>query len=77
MKDKYWIIMFVFFLMYQLGGMLKNVSQLYFCQSMFPDAEGLYTIANGGALHGTLSIIGAIPTALGMVIAWPLANKIG
>ena len=77
LKDKYWIIMVVFFLMYQLGGMLKNVSQLYFCQSMFPDAEGLYTIANGGALHGTLSIIGAIPTALGMVIAWPLANKIG
>ena len=77
LKDKYWIIMIVFFLMYQLGGMLKNVSQLYFCQSMFPDAEGLYTIANGGALHGTLSIIGAIPTALGMVIAWPLANKIG
>ena len=77
LKDKYWIIMIVFFLMYQLGGMLKNVSQLYFCQSMFPDAMGNYTIDYGGALHGTLSIIGAIPTALGMVIAWPLANKIG
>lgn len=76
-KDKYWIIMIVFFLLYQLGGMLKNVSQLYFCQSMFPDANGNYTIEYGGTLHGTLSIIGAIPTALGMVIAWPLANKIG
>ncbi len=78
LKDKYWVIMIVFFLMYQLGGMLKNVSQLYYCQSLFMDpATGTYTIAYGGALHGTLSTIGAIPTALGMVIAWPLANKIG
>ena len=83
-KDKFWVIMIIFFLMYQLGGMLKNVSQLYFCQSMFADpiksAEvgyNVYTADYGGALHGTLSIVGAIPTALGMVIAWPLANKIG
>ncbi len=77
LKDKYWIIMIVFFLMYQLGGMLKNTSQLFFCQAMFPDAEGAFTTKNGGILQGTLSTIGAIPTALGMVIAWPLANKIG
>lgn len=77
LKDKYWIIMIVFFLMYQLGGMLKNTSQLFFCQAMFPDAEGAFTTANGGILQGTLSTIGAIPTALGMLIAWPLANKIG
>ena len=30
-KDKFWIIMIVFFFLYQLGGMMKNVSQLYFC----------------------------------------------
>ncbi len=78
LKDKYWIIMIVFFLMYQLGGMLKNTSQLQFCESMFLDPElGTYNSTYGGALQGTLSIVGAIPTALGMVIAWPLANKIG
>ncbi len=82
LKDKYWIIMIVFFILYQLGGMLKNTSQLQFCESMFKDpnpAAGLnpYNSTYGGALQGTLSIIGAIPTALGMVIAWPLANKIG
>ena len=77
LKDKFWVIMIIFFFMYQLGGMLKNVSQLYYCQSMFADAYGNYTIDYGGALHGTLSIVGAIPTAVGMVIAWPLANKIG
>ncbi len=76
-KDKFWIIMILFFFLYQLGGMMKNVSQLYFCQAMFPDAQGNYSVATGGTYQGTLSIIGAIPTAIGMVIAWPLSNKIG
>lgn len=75
-KDKFWWIIIVFFFLYQLGGMLKNVSQLYFCSAMFP-IDDVYSTANGGTFHGTLSIIGAIPTALGMVIAWPLSNKIG
>ena len=76
-KDKYWIIMMVFFFLYQFGGMIKNVSQNYFCTAMFPDAMGNYTVAYGGQLQGTLAIIGAIPTAVGMVIALPLANILG
>ena len=75
--DKFWIIMMVFFFCYQLGGMTKNVSQLYFCQAMFPNSDGVYTIANGGSISGLLAIIGAIPTAIGMVAAPILANKIG
>ena len=76
-KDKYWVIMMVFFFLYQFGGMIKNVSQNYFCTAMFPDAMGNYTVAYGGQLQGTLAIIGAIPTAVGMVIALPLANILG
>ncbi len=75
-SDKFWWIMMGFFFLYQLGGMLKNVSQTYYCQSWFP-IDGVYSSTNGGTFQGTLSIIGAIPTALGMVIVWPLANKIG
>ena len=75
--DKFWIIMMVFFFCYQLGGMTKNVSQLYFCTAMFPEADGGYTIANGGAISGLLAILGAIPTAVGMVAAPILANMIG
>ena len=77
LHDRYWIIIIAFFFFFQMGGMIKNVSQLYFCQAMFPDASGNYTVAYGGQLQGTLAIIGAIPTALGMFIAVPLANKIG
>ncbi len=83
-KDKYWWIIIGLFFFYQLGGMLKNSSQLYFCTIMFPGeivvdgvAKEGYSTAIGGGYHGTLSIIGAIPTALGMLLAWPLANKIG
>lgn len=76
-KDKFWIIMIVFFFLYQLGGMMKNVSQLYFCQSLFADEFGNYTTANGGFWSGQIAIYGAVPTALGMVVAWPLSNKIG
>lgn len=75
--DRFWIIMMVFFFLFQLGGMLKNVSQLYFCQALFADANGNYTIANGGSVSGFLAIIGAVPTALGMVIALPISNRIG
>ena len=75
-KDKFWWIMMGFFFLYQLGCMLKNVSQSYYCQSWFA-IDGVYSSTNGGTFQGTLSIIGAIPTALGMVIVWPLANKIG
>ncbi len=75
-KDKYWWIMIAFFFLYQLGGLLKNTSQTYYCMLMFGD-NGAFSAQYGGALQGTLSIIGAIPTAIGMVLAWPLSNKIG
>jgi len=68
-RDKFWWIMIIFFVLYQFGGMLKNVSQIVFCKAMW--------YSDYSSMHGTLSIIGAVPTALGMVIAWPLSNKIG
>ncbi len=68
-SDKLWWIMMLFFFLYQFGGLMKNTSQIYFMQAMW--------FENYGVLQGTLSTIGAIPTALGMVIAWPLSNKIG
>lgn len=77
LSDKYWWLVILLFFFYQLGGMLKNNSQMYYCQAWFTDSNGQYSIATGGTYSGTLSIIGAIPTALGMLIVWPIANKIG
>lgn len=75
-KDKFWWIMIAFFFLYQLGGMMKNVSQLYYCAANFTNT-GAYGLDIGGTFSGTIGIVGAIPTALGMVLAWPLSNKIG
>lgn len=77
LKDKYWWIIIIFFFLYQLGGMLKNCSQIYYCQSWFTLDGVTHTAAIGGTFQGTLSIIGAIPTAVGMLLVWPLANKVG
>ena len=76
-RDKFWVIIAIFFFLYQFGGMIKNVSQLYYCTAWFPDAQGNYTTVSGGEFSGILAIVGAVPTALGMVIAYPLSNKIG
>ena len=83
-KDKFWWIMILFFLLYQLGGMLKNCSQLYYCNSIWGGKDGdvISTTVKavndlGGAKSGLLAIIGAVPTALGMVVVWPLSNKLG
>lgn len=76
LKDKFWWLIIVFFFLYQLGGMMKNVSQLYYCAANFTDGTG-YGLDVGGTFSGTIGIVGAIPTALGMVLAWPLSNKIG
>lgn len=68
-KDKLRWIIIIFFFLYQLGGMLKNVSQLYFCTAQFKgiinETTGLegYSTTIGGSFSGTLAIIGAIPGA--------------
>ena len=78
-KDKFWWIMIVFFLLYQLGGMLKSCSQLYYCTSIWGAGEATIAAVNkaGGDKSGLLAIIGAVPTAAGMLIVWPLSNKLG
>lgn len=76
-KDKYWWIIMIFFFLYQLGGCLKNNSQNYFCQALFSMGSSTTeeVIKIGGEWQGTISIAGAIPTALGMLIVWPLTKK--
>ena len=78
-RDKFWWIMIAFFFLYQLGGMLKNISQLYYCNAIWGAGEATVKAVNtaGGEKSGLLAIIGAIPTAAGMLVVWPLSNKFG
>lgn len=73
-KEKYWWIIILYFLLFQLGGLIKNGSMSYYSRWMF---DGITTEAAAGTTMGTLGLIGGIPTALGMVFAWTLANKFG
>lgn len=65
--DKYWWFIIVFFLLYQLGGMLKNNGQPFYSEAWTGNLN----------MSSTIGIAGAIPTALGMLAVWPLANKFG
>jgi GPH family glycoside/pentoside/hexuronide:cation symporter len=67
-KDKYWWFVVLFFILYQLGGMLKNNGATWYAQAF----------DNGNvAFAGTVNIIGAVPTALGMILITPIAAKFG
>ena len=67
LHDKYWWIIIVFFFLYQFGGMMKNNDMSFYSQAM----------TGGSSLSSVINTLGAIPTALGMPLAWMIASKIG
>lgn len=70
-SNKYWWFIILYFFIFQLGGLIKNGSMSYYCDYVL---EGKLS---GGQAMGLLGLVGGIPTAIGMVLAWPLANKLG
>ena len=66
MKDKYWWMIMLFWFLYQFGGMMKNNDMSFFSQAW----------TGGDTVSSVINTVGAIPTALGMVIVWPLAAKL-
>lgn len=73
-SNGYWWIIILYFLLFQLGGLVKNGSMSYYCRWMF---NGVTSESAAGVAMGTLGLIGGVPTAIGMLIAWPIANKLG
>lgn len=72
-SSHYWWLIMIYFLLFQFGGMIKNGSMTYYCRWMF-DAVDEKT---AGGYQATLGLIGGLPTAIGMVLAWPIADKLG
>ena len=70
MSEPYWWMIIGYFMLFQFGGIVKNGSMTYYCTWVF---EGI----DAGTAQGMLGAIGGIPTAIGMVLAWPIANKLG
>ena len=65
MKDKAWWLLMIFWFLYQFGGMMKNNAMPWYSQVM----------TGGNAVSSVINTVGAVPTALGMAIVWPLAVK--
>ena len=76
--EKYWWMVMLFVLFFQMGQLVKNTSMSFYVRWMF---DSVLSAADpesaSGALMSTLGLIGGLPSAVGMVIAWPLANKLG
>lgn len=68
-KDKYWWMIIIFFFLYQFGGQMKNNDLSFYSQAMLGGASKT-------GLASLINTVGAIPTALGMAIVWPIAAKL-
>lgn len=71
--SKDWWILIIYFLLFQFGGLVKNASMPFYCDAMF----GATNTTEAGGYLSLLGLIGGIPTAVGMVLAWPIAAKLG
>lgn len=61
--DKLWWLIIIFFFLYQFGGMMKNNGLSFYSEAM----TGQYSLSS------FISTVGAIPTAAGVAIVWPIA----
>lgn len=76
--EKYWWMVVLFILFFQMGQLVKNTSMSFYVRWMFDSViASSDPEATSGALMSTLGLIGGLPSAVGMVIAWPLAAKLG
>ena len=77
-SEKYWWMVILFILFFQMGQLVKNTSMSFYVRWMFDSViASSAPESTSGALMSTLGLIGGLPSAVGMVIAWPLASKLG
>ena len=69
-KDQYWIIMMVFWLVWQTYNNWMTTSLLYYCNWVL----GTY---NDGTTMTILNAVGQAPLGFGVFLLWPIANKLG
>lgn len=72
LSNKYWIIIMIFFFVFQFVGTMQNFS-IYYFSNYVQTPNFLFE----GFTMTFLNIMSGIPMAVGMFIVWPLANKFG
>ena len=77
-KDRFWQLVMLFILVFQFGQLCKNSSMSFYARWMFDSVvNSANPEAASASLMSLLGLVGGIPSAIGMFIAWPLANKLG
>ena len=77
-KDKYWWMVILFVLVFQFGQLCKNGSMSFYARWMFDNVmNSSNPEATSATMMSTLGLVGGLPAVVGMVGAWPLANKLG
>lgn len=70
LKDRYWVVIIAYYVVYTLGLCFKNASLVYYCNYVL----GTY---NDGITQMLVSVIGGIPMGIGIFAVGPLAKKFG
>ncbi len=70
LTDRYWLIIMGYFVISNIGVMLKNTSLIYYCNYVL----GSY---NDGITQTLISVIGGLPMGIGIFAVWPLAKRVG
>ena len=69
-RDKYWVIMVVFYLVWQTYNNWMSTSLVYYCNWVL----GSY---NDGSTQTIVNAVGQAPLGLGVFLLWPVAKKWG
>ena len=69
-SEKYCLIIYAYFFIYNLASLLKNTSLIYYCNYVL----GTY---NDGKTQTMVSVIGGIPMGIGIFLVWPIAKRVG
>lgn len=69
-KDPYWVVIMVYYVVYTIGLCFKNAALVYYCNYVL----GTY---NDGITQMLVSVIGGIPMGIGIFAVGPLAKKFG
>ncbi|WP_026520571.1 MFS transporter [Butyrivibrio sp. FCS006] len=73
-SEKWWWIIIIFYMLFQWSGAIKNGAMTQFCEWVVSlDLVG----GDWGIAQTILSIAGAVPMAVAVVVVMPLASKIG
>ena len=68
--NKQWLLLIIFYFIFQLVGQMQNFSMVYYCNYIL----GTY---NDGFTQTILGLVTGLPMLIAMFFVWPLSNKFG